>query len=198
MTLPTFIQHIYDDLADDDAQRQTLSDLIGKRDLDAVRSVKSMATPVIVSLMMLNGRAGSIKSKISALDLPARARQEMDRLLDVAEQLRGALDVYGMQDVSITLDPLEHRGLEYHTGVSFSIFASGARGEIGSGGRYNIAGVNGAPETATGFTLYMDNILKVTSIVPPDRLKILPHDAGWKDVKSAQEQGFFAIRQNKN
>lgn len=195
LTVPTIIHHIFEDLEADEGKRHVLSDLIGKRDVDAVQSVESNAAPVIASLMTLNGQVHSIQSKISDIDLPVRARQAMDRLMDVAEQLRGALDVYGMQDIAITLDPLEHRGLEYHTGVSFSIFASGARGEIGSGGRYNIAGVKDAPETATGFTLYMDNILKVTSIKTPDRLKELPHDALWQDIKSAQDEGFVVIRQ---
>ena len=63
-------------------------------------------------------------------------------------------------DLPLTLDPVEYRGLEYQTGVSFSVFALKGRQELARGGRYS-AGYpeDGVSEPATGFTLYMDAVL---------------------------------------
>ena len=62
-------------------------------------------------------------------------------------------------DLKVTVDPVENRGFEYHTGISFTFFAGsaaacGSGGELGRGGRYQ-AGDPAAPEPATGVhTLY--------------------------------------------
>ena len=61
-----------------------------------------------------------------------------------------------------TIDPVETRGYEYHTGVTFTFFATGVSGEIGRGGRYLVgtsSDTNG-PETATGISLFIDSILR--------------------------------------
>ena len=57
----------------------------------------------------------------------------------------------------LTIDPVEFRGLRYHTGVSVTIFAPGRHEELGRGGRY----ISGDAEPATGLTLYPDAILRV-------------------------------------
>jgi ATP phosphoribosyltransferase regulatory subunit len=69
-----------------------------------------------------------------------------------------------MPGLKVTVDPVENRGFEYHTGISFTFFARvdpehGPLGELGRGGRYQ-AGSAAAPEPATGFTLYTDTILR--------------------------------------
>jgi ATP phosphoribosyltransferase regulatory subunit len=69
----------------------------------------------------------------------------------------------------LTVDPVENRGFEYHTGVSFTFFARGVRGELGRGGRYRTG--NGGGEPATGFTLYTDTVLRaVPKPEPPARI----------------------------
>ena len=62
----------------------------------------------------------------------------------------------------LTVDPVEFRGLRYHTGVSITIFAPGRHEELGRGGRY----LSGDTEPATGLTLYPDAILRVAAAAP--------------------------------
>ena len=74
-----------------------------------------------------------------------------------------------MPALMVTVDPVENRGFEYHTGISFTFFARGetqtrGAGRTGRGGRYD-AGDPAMPEPATGFTLYTDMIL---STLPED------------------------------
>ena len=70
----------------------------------------------------------------------------------------------------MTLDPVEYRGLEYQTGVSFSVFGLKGREELARGGRYS-AGYpeDGVSEPATGFTLYMDAVLSASDTAPSGR-----------------------------
>lgn len=183
LTVPTLIQHIYDETDTADDVCSALDDAIEKRDQDAVAAINGPAASLILSIMR--------KEKAA---LPPRAQADMDRLMKIATDLRAALNVYGLQDVNITIDPLERRGFEYQTGVSFTLFALGARGELGRGGRYDVTSPGRAAETATGFTLYMDTILRVAPAIEQGVQQAVSPDAGWDEVKSLQDQGIQAFR----
>ena len=64
---------------------------------------------------------------------------ERDRLGAVLDGLAAAIPA-----LKVTVDPVENRGFEYHTGISFTFFARvdpelGPLGELGRGGRYRRA-----------------------------------------------------------
>ena len=88
----------------------------------------------------------------------------MHAILDLLGQAAPAL--------ALTIDPVENRGFEYHTGVSFTLFARGSQGELGRGGRY-LAGLSAEP--ATGFTLYADTVIRAVPAAVPGRRIFLPH-----------------------
>lgn len=87
--------------------------------------------------------------------LKPEAASMITDLLKVAALIRSAAP-----EVSVTLDPLESRGFDYHHGVGFSIFAPGIRGELGRGGRYRTTTVNGSGEDSTGVTLYLERVMR--------------------------------------
>ena len=188
LTVPTLVAHIYDETGTDEAAQESLNDAIEKRDRDAVAKTGGTAGGLIAQLMDPKGGFANIT-------LPKNAKADMDRILTVAQDLRAALDIYGLNDAQITIDPLERRGFEYQTGVSFTLFAIGARGEIGRGGRYDVTVRGKKPETATGFTLYMDTILRVAPPMTEPERKSVAASAGWKEVKALQDQGVQVSRQ---
>jgi ATP phosphoribosyltransferase regulatory subunit len=185
LTVPTLVAHIYEETDTDEDIRETLNDLIEKRDQDSIAKQGGEAAKLIVELM---------QGKLDKISLPKNAKADMDRLFAVAKELRVALDVYGLNDVQVTIDPLERRGFEYQTGVSFTLFAIGARGEIGRGGRYDVYVCGKKAETATGFTLYMDTILRVAPPMAEPKRQSVAADASWEEVKSLQDQGLQVIR----
>src|SRR6266700_2691884 len=130
--------------------------------------------PAIVDAYGLAGpREAALRAALDRLDLPARAREERDRLGAVLDGLAAAVP-----NLKVTVDPVENRGFEYHTGISFTFFAGGVAGrgplgELGRGGRYE-AGDPTSPEPATGFTLYTDTILQTLSPAAPPRRLLLP------------------------
>ena len=186
LTVPTLIAHLYDELNVDANERETLNDLIEKRDRDAIAAMNTKASSLVVQLMD--------HDDFSKIALPQKARGDVEKLLAVATDLREALDVYAL-DVQITIDPLERRGFEYQTGISFTLFALGASGELGRGGRYDVDGRGlHKTETATGFTLYMDTIMNVVPPLAAPDARAVDGSASWKDIKFLQDQGVKVSR----
>ena len=100
-------------------------------------------------------------------------------------------------DVKVTVDPVENRGFEYHTGISFTFFARvdparGPLGELGRGGRYE-AGDPAAPEPATGFTLYTDTILRTLPEPTPRRRLFVPFEADRARARALREEGWITV-----
>lgn len=164
LTVPALVPHV---LAALDAPARAAAAVRAALDRKDAAGVDVAAAPlgqgatVFGLLLRAAGTAESALDKLSRIPLPDAARREADRLGAVARALISALP-----GTAFTIDPVESRGLEYHTGVSFTIFRAGVRGEIGLGGRY-LAGRAGAAadggraqEPGTGFTLYLDPILR--------------------------------------
>ncbi len=154
LNMPTLVPALCHDLGLDDALRPDLREALDRKDVNAVGATGGPAAELLCALLEAVGPAAQALDKIKALDLPPRARIEADRMHDVAALLAEAAP-----KLALTVDPVEHRGFEYHTGISFSFFARDVRGELGRGGRYR-AGTDGADEPATGFTLFLDSALR--------------------------------------
>lgn len=145
---------------------------------------------LFVGLLRAAGPAESGMAKLTALKLPAAAATEAARLAEVVKLVRRA-----DEDLLLTLDPVEYRGLEYQTGVSFSVFALEGRQELARGGRYS-AGYpeDGVSEPATGFTLYMDAVLQASQPAPVRPRLFLPPGTPWSETAPWQAKGYAVVR----
>src|SRR5947208_7644270 len=173
ITLPTLVPAIAEAYEIGGERAAALRAALDHKDAAAVAAVAGEAGELLEPLLAAAGPAATALAALDRLDLPARARAERVRLGAVLDGLAAAAP-----DLKATVDPVENRGFEYHTGISFTFFAGGlpARGplgELGRGGRYN-AGDPAAPEPATGFTLYTDTILQVLPEATAPRRVLLP------------------------
>lgn len=150
---------------------------IDRKDIAAVEALGGPVAPVLSRLLAATGPKDAALAALAGIDLPAEARSALDRLTHVADLVAAA-----EPKLAITLDPVENRGFEYHTGIAFSLFVRGVRAEVGRGGRYR---PNGEPnETATGFTLYMEKVLQALP-APQRRAPVfVPHGTP-RDVAAA-------------
>ncbi|HLB80038.1 MAG TPA: ATP phosphoribosyltransferase regulatory subunit, partial [Dongiaceae bacterium] len=122
--------------------------------------------------------------RLDRLDLPGAAAAERARLAEVVD-----LVLAGAPDLALTVDPVEHRGFEYHTGVGFALFARRVRGELGRGGRY----LSDAGESLTGFTLYMDTLLRALPPPPPARRLFVPAGAPPAAAARLRREGWVTV-----
>ncbi len=130
------------------------------------------------------GPAEEVVGELQAIKLPAAARDEVARLAAVIKDVRAALP-----ELSLTLDPVEYRGFEYQTGVSFTLFAEGVRGELGRGGRY----VTEAGEPATGVSLYLDTIMRAVPEAKRAPRVYLPGDTPYGAGRALRNEGWITV-----
>src|SRR5690606_27250829 len=108
-----------------------LTRALDRKDAAAVAGLAGRHGALFAELLAASGPARRALSRLAKLELPAAAAVERDRLAEVVE-----LVLRSAPDLAVTVDPVEHRGFEYHRGISFSLFARRVRGELGRGGRY--------------------------------------------------------------
>ena len=135
------------------------------KDAAALAAVAGKAAPLLQGLLAAAGPADTVMAALSQLKLPTEAKTMVAELGELVRRVRAAAP-----DLMLTVDPGEFRGFEYNTGISFALFAKGVSGELGRGGRY----LGGGEEPATGFSLYLDSVLRAVPPPKSDRLLFLP------------------------
>ncbi|MGH6996407.1 MAG: ATP phosphoribosyltransferase regulatory subunit, partial [Stellaceae bacterium] len=185
LTLPKLVPAICQAAKLGSEQIDAVRRALDHKDAAALRKAAGAAAASLGELLKAAGAAEKSLAKLSALDLPKAAVAERTRLGDVIARVKRA-----DSGLVITVDPVENRGFEYHTGVSFTLFAKAVRGELGRGGRYRTG--NGAGEDATGFTLYTDTILQALPAPAPPRRIYVPFEADGA-AKRLRAEGWITI-----
>ena len=173
LTMPTLVPAILDEFDIPRDNRAALRAALDHKDTAAAAALAGKAGTLLSALVVAAGGAATARPALEKLTLPSKARAERERLGAVLDGLTAV-----MPGLMVTVDPVENRGFEYHTGTSFTFFARvetqrGALGELGRGGRYD-AGDPAMPEPATGVTLYTDMILSTLPEVRARRRLLVP------------------------
>src|ERR1051325_3305892 len=192
ITLPTLVAAIVEAFCIEGERAAALRAALDRKDAAAVVALAGEAGALLARLIAAAGTGSATRDALDSLDLPERARAERDRLAAVLDGLATA-----MPGLKVTVDPVENRGFEYHTGISFTFFARvdpehGPIGELGRGGRYQ-AGDPSLPEPATGFTLYTDTILRTLPEPKPHRRVLVPLGADRARLRELRGQGWITV-----
>jgi ATP phosphoribosyltransferase regulatory subunit len=154
--------------------------------INALTPALGRATSELLStLVRISGPAEAALAALAGLDLPPGAAAERARLTAVHNGLR-----FGAPSLTLTIDAVESRGFEYHTGVTYAIFAAAAADEVGRGGRYRTE----AGEPATGVTLFIDAVLRA---LPRPELRhrlMLPTDTPTDAALALRRMGWVTVR----
>jgi ATP phosphoribosyltransferase regulatory subunit len=194
LTLPTLVSLVADALALPAGQRRDLRQALDGKDAAAVAAAAGPQAATFLALLRCAGPSPEALGTLQALALPAAAAAEVARLVEAAGRIAAALP-----ELVLTVDPVEHRGYEYHSGLSFTLFARGVRGELGRGGRYlseraeGPAEAAGGGEPATGFTLYMDTVLAAVPARPGKRRIFLPAGTPPRDGERLRDAGWITV-----
>jgi ATP phosphoribosyltransferase regulatory subunit len=188
LTLPTLVPAVCRAAGISGAALDELRRALDHKDSAAVAAAAGQAATVLQKLLGAAGGAASALKALASLDLAPEAAAERARLVAVAEQLAKA-----MPSLSITIDPVENRGFEYHTGVSFSFFARGIKTDLGRGGRYRTSNEVGAAEDATGFTLYTEAVLEAMTPHRPAPRLYVPAGGSAAAATRWRSQGYVTV-----
>ena len=185
LTLPTLVPEICHDLGLDAAAQRLLRTALDRKDATAVSQIGGRAADVFGTLLGSVGPAEKALAAIDGLALRDEAAAERQRLQEVIAVLQAEAP-----SLDITVDPVENRGFEYHSGLSFTFFAGGVRGELGCGGRYE---AGDAREPATGFSLFVHNLLRALPVPEPARRILLPVGTGEAAAADLRAQGWVTV-----
>ncbi len=163
-------------------KKQPLAHALDRKDATAVAELSG--NPLLLQLLNASGPAERGVPALLALALPNDAKAQVERLADTVAAIRRT-----KPDLPITVDPVEFRGYQYHTGICMTLFAPGRQAELGRGGRY----VSGDTEPATGITLYPDTI---TRLAPRPALRpriYLPYGTSAANAAECRGEGFATV-----
>lgn len=157
-----------------------LSEALDAKDAAAVAAID----PAYLPLIQAAGPFDAAIARLRAADTGGLLTSRIEGLAAVAE---------GLEGVSLTLDPTERHGFEYQSWIGFSIFAAGARREIGRGGAYQVMHEDGREEAAIGFSLFVDPILDA-GLAPVERRRLfVPVDADPAAAAKLRAEGWVTV-----
>ena len=186
LTLPTLVPAVISAFGLDAAAAEALRAALDHKDVASVAAVGGAAAPLLAKLVAAAGAAKKALAALRGLDLPGQAAAERARLVAVVEAVQRAAP-----RLVLTIDPVENRGFEYHTGASFTLFARAVRGELGRGGRYRTG--NGGGEPATGFTLYTDTVLRALPEQPAMKRIYVPLGGDAARAERLRSEGWATV-----
>ena len=203
LMMPALMPALLDGLDLSASDRSDLRLATERKDVEAVGDVLARTHPeigiIVTRLIEAGGPAARALEQIAAIDLPLTAGRYRDMLADVIKRLWAV-----RPDLVLTVDAVEHRGMEYHTGVGFTLFGRHARGELGSGGRYAVAAdpasgsgsktASPQSESATGVTLFMDTIMRLLARPEPEpRLYVPAEPLMVADSRRWRAEGWITV-----
>lgn len=147
LTLPGLVEAVLDPIGLGTGQKRGIRHAIAKKDTSRLGELPKTEATLLQRLIEVAGDAKQALKTLETLPLPTSAAPQIAHLRDAVTLLNG---------ISLTIDPVETRGFEYHHLLSFSLFARNLPRELGRGGRYLLE--NGEP--ATGCTLYVGTLLE--------------------------------------
>ena len=183
---PMLVREISEALDLEEGAAARLRDALEHKDAARVASLGGKGGHLFGAVMAAAGPANEAVAALANLDLPAGASAELARVRQVIELILAAEPTF-----DLTLDPAEFRGFEYHTGVSFTLFCAGVRGELGRGGRYMAGSPPGEP--ATGFTLFTEALLRALPAPSPQERLYLPLSTTPAECRNFREAGWIVV-----
>lgn len=189
INLPGLVKHLLDESDIISVERVSILHAVECKDSGSVAAanLKGYAS-ILPALISAAGEAQTCLAMLESQNLPDQAKKQIAHVKAVLKQLK----LLGVP-VSITIDPVENRGFEYHSTISFALFSRIGQSELGRGGRYVIAG-NGEAETATGITIYVNPLMEAVALEPPLNRLLVPGDLTLIECRELQDAGYAVIR----
>ncbi|HTW29506.1 MAG TPA: ATP phosphoribosyltransferase regulatory subunit [Acetobacteraceae bacterium] len=184
LTLPPLAPILLDAADIGGEQRAALIHALDRKDAASVASHGGRLAATLTELLLAAGPADPALAALRRAPLPPAAAALCERLDAAVAAIRAAAPT-----LKLTIDPIEFRGFQYHTGISVTVYAPGRHEELGRGGRY----ICGEAEPATGLTLFPDALLRAAPKRAPRRRVFLPAGTDPARAASLREAGYATV-----
>ena len=151
LTMPPLVPTLLEESGIDGLQRTLLGRALDRKDAAGVAEHGGALSATLTDLLLAAGPAARALQALEAARLTPGARALAQRLAASVKAIQARAPM-----LKLTVDPIEFRGLRYHTGVCMTVYAPDCHEELGRGGRY----LCGDGEAATGLTIYPDAVLR--------------------------------------
>lgn len=191
LSLPSLIRLIMREKPEDPRQRGAIAKAVSMKDRASLKALKPKNYDALNRLIDAVGYLPDALKTLDAMSLPVAAKRICDDLRLVHDRLRSS-----HPDVTLTLDPTENRGFEYHTGIGFAIFECRSSAELARGGQYEAPIQKDGEETtvlATGFSLYIGTLLRLLEVPSQSPRLAVPYGLAWKHVDALQGRGYHTV-----
>ena len=159
---------------------------IRKKDINgALELLENKHHEYLNNIFSCTGNLFDKKKKLDKLKVDKKNISEINNVINIYD-----IFISKYPDVNFFLDLTEIDDKNYHNSLRFTIFADNVRGEIARGGRY-ISNNSNNEENATGFTCYMDTILRASSNIEKTNKIMIPFDILNNKKKELITQGFI-------
>ena len=167
--------------------------LIRIKDLKSIIKIISKKNHKFINdLFSCTGTYSDKKNNLKKLKINILTTKEVSNIQKIVKYF-----LINNKKVNIFLDLCEIDDKNYHSGIRFTFFAKNIRGEVAKGGRYLIQ--NSKKNTvATGFTCYMDSILRASSSKFIYKNIIIPFSTSKIKINKLIKDGYFILRYTGN
>ena len=186
ITAPTLIPLILRSVGLDPASSLELRGALDRKDIKAVDGLAGGNAMLLGNIMTTVGAWEVGIKKLRELTLPLGVIEIIDRLENVASLISSESDI-----AEVTIDPIENRGFEYYSGIGFSFFSRGIRGELGRGGRYSLQ--DDSSQSSCGFSLYIETLLRALNEPTKKNRLLIPVNTNRKIIMDFQAAGWLTV-----
>ncbi len=197
LTLPGLVPALLETIDCEASLKQDIRHALAQKDGSTVKAIFPVGheahLKTLLSLLEVNGAAlnGFERLRDISKDLSKPVATIIPELEAIYHHLVTLLPSEMMKNTTVTLDLTDHRGFSYHNGVAFQIFAEHLRNELGRGGRYLTAHDG---QAGTGFSLYLEELLRILPPTKPAKQLLIPTDLDTKKIDDFIQQGFNIVR----
>ena len=186
ITAPALIPLILRSVGLDPASSLELRGALDRKDIKAVEGLAGGNAMLLGNIMTTVGAWEVGIKKLRELRLPLGVIEIIDRLENVASLISSESDI-----AEVTIDPIENRGFEYYSGIGFSFFSRGIRGELGRGGRYSLQ--DDSSQSSCGFSLYIETLLRALNEPTKKNRLLIPVNTNRKIIMDFQAAGWLTV-----
>ena len=162
--------------------------LIKQKDLyGALKFIDKKYHKYLKDIFLCTGNFFDKKKQLENLKIDENNALEVNNIKEIVKNFS-----LNNKKAKIFLDLSEVDDKNYHNGIRFTMFAENIRGEIARGGRYIVKNSKNI-EKATGFTCFMDSIMRASSSKERIKKIMIPFNTNSNRKKKLFKDGYIIV-----